>query len=241
MTHEELKALIAPYVLGAVSTEEERAVRSHIMSCEDCMHEVEGMSGAAAALALAVDEAPVPAGFADSVLARVRSERPATAAAPDKADWWFRWRKVVTGVAVASVAATVVLASALLALRGEVRRYESAVPPLVHGEGMRLAGSGGAVARMVPTGGGATLFATGLDEAPDRHAYQLWLMECGDPDDIETCDPTSAGTFDVAGGIAVLEVASSLEGYDRAAVTVEPEGGSEGPTTAPVIDSQYGA
>lgn len=237
MTHDELKALIAPYVLGAVSIEEEREVRSHIMSCEDCLREAEGFSGPAAALALAVDDAPVPAGFTDSVLARVQSERPDTAAAPANAGWWFRWRNAVAAVAVASVAATIVLASALLALRGEVQRYESAVPPLVHGEGMRLAGSGGAVARMVPTADGATLFATGLDEAPDRHTYQLWLMECRDPGNIETCDPTSAGTFDVAGGIAVLEVGSSLEGYDRAAVTVEPEGGSEGPTTLPVIDS----
>ena len=236
MNHDELKTLIAPYVLGAVSTDEERTVRSHIMSCEECMREAESFSGAAAALALAVEEAPVPAGFADAIVAKVQSERPATAQ-PAKADWWFRWRRVFAGVATASVVASIVLASAFLAQRAQVQRYESAVPPLVHGEGMKLAGAGGAVARMVPTADGATLFATGLDEAPDRHTYQLWLMKCDDPDVIETCDPTSAGTFDITGGIAVLETGSSLEGYDRAAVTVEPDGGSEGPTTLPVIDS----
>ncbi|MDQ4124650.1 MAG: anti-sigma factor [Actinomycetota bacterium] len=237
VTHDEIKSLIAPYVLGAVTTEEERTVRSHIMGCEECMREAEGLSGPAAALALAVDEAPVPGGFADSVLARVQSERPAPSESPAKADGWFRWRKVLAGVAAASVVATIVLASALLAQRAQVRRYEDAVPPLVHGEGMRLAGAGGAVARMVPTADGATLFATGLDAAPDRHTYQLWLMECVNPEVIETCDPVSAGTFDMTGGIAVLETRSSLEGYDRAAVTVEPDGGSEAPTTLPVIDS----
>lgn len=237
MTHDEMKDLIAPYVLGAVSPEEEREVRSHIMSCEDCMREAEGFSGTAASLALAVDEAPVPKGFADSILARVQEERPALAPAPAKADWWFRWRKALAGVAAVSILAVVALASALIAARGQVQRYESAVPPLVHGEGMRLAGAGGAVARMVPTADGATLFATGLDEAPDRHTYQLWLMKCEDPDVIETCEPDSAGTFDVAGGIAVLQTGTSIEGYDRAAVTVEPDGGSEGPTTLPVIDS----
>lgn len=201
------------------------------------MREAESFSGAAASLALAVQEAPVPAGFADAIVAKVQSERPATAEAPARVDWWFRWRKVLAGAAAASVVASILLASAFLSQRAQVQRYESAVPPLVHGEGMRLAGAGGAVARMVPTADGATLFATGLDEAPDRHTYQLWLMECDDPDVIETCDPTSAGTFDVTGGIAVLETGSSLEGYDRAAVTVEPDGGSEGPTTLPVIDS----
>ena len=235
--HDELKSLIAPYVLGAVTTEEERAVRSHIMSCEECMREAESFSGPAASLALAVEEAPVPAGFADAVVARVQSERPATSGSSAKVDGWFRWRKAVAGVAAVSVLATIVLAGAFLAQRAQVQRYESAVPPLVHGEGMRLAGAGGAVARMVPTAAGATLFATGLDAAPERHTYQLWLMECADPEVIETCDPTSAGTFDVSGGIAVLETPSDLEGYDRAAVTVEPDGGSQSPTTLPVIDS----
>lgn len=237
VTHEEMKSLIAPYVLGAVTTDEERAVRSHIMSCEECMREAEGFSGAAAALALAVDEAPVPSGFADSVLAQVQSERPEPAPSRSKVEWWFRWRKALAGVAALGAVSTVVLAGAFLAQRAQVQRYESAVPPLVHGEGMRLEGTGGAVARMVPTADGATLFATGLDAAPDRHTYQLWLMECTEPQIIETCDPTSAGTFDVSAGIAVLQTTSSLEGYDRAAVTVEPEGGSEAPTTLPVIDS----
>jgi anti-sigma-K factor RskA len=238
VTHDEVKSLIAPYVLGAVTTEEERAVRSHVLSCEECMREAESLSGTAAALALAVDEAPLPSGFADAVLDRVEDERPATASSPAaKVPWWMRRPKVLAGVAALGVVATIVLAGAFAAMRLRVDRYEAAVPPLVHGEGMRLAGAGGAVARMVPTADGATLFATGLDEAPERHTYQLWLMECTEPKVIETCDPTSAGTFDVAGGIAVLETRSSLEGYDRAAVTVEPEGGSEAPTSLPVIDS----
>ncbi|HEV2757310.1 MAG TPA: anti-sigma factor [Actinomycetota bacterium] len=237
MTHEDLKALIAPYVLGAVSPEEEREVRSHIMSCEDCMQEAESYAGAAAALALAVDEAPLPSGFEDAVLAKVEESRPAPGAAPAAAPWWARWSKPLLAGASLAVVACVVLAGAFLAARGQLQQYEDAIPPLVHGEGMRLSGPGGAVARMVPTAEGATLFATGLDAAPDRHTYQLWLMECTDPDDMETCDPTSAGTFDVTGGIAVLETGTGLEGYDRAAVTVEPEGGSEAPTTQPVIDS----
>lgn len=238
MTHDELKTLIAPYVLGAVSAEEERTVRSHIMSCEECMSEAESLSGAAAGLALAVDEAPVPAGFADAVVARVQSERPQTRGVPVELAWWsVRWRRALAAVGALGVVAALVLAGAYGALRARVGDYEAAIPPLVHGEGLRLTGSGGAVARMVPTAEGATLFATGLDAAPDRHTYQLWLMECADPEVFETCDPTSAGTFDVSGGIAVLETRSRLEGYDRAAVTVEPEGGSAGPTTTPVIDS----
>lgn len=234
--HDELKALIAPYVLGAVSPEEEREVRNHVMSCDDCMQEAEGYSGAAAALALAVDEVPLPAGFEDAVLARVVDERPALAPAPAQS-WWLRWSKPLAGLAAAAVVATVVLAGALVVTRGRLQQYEDAVPRLVQGDGLRLAGAGGAAAQMVPTPRGATLFATGLEDAGDSKTYQLWLMKCTDPEIIETCDPTSAGTFDVSNGVAVLRTGATLEGYNRAAVTVEPEGGSEGPTTTPVVDS----
>jgi anti-sigma-K factor RskA len=39
------------------------------------------------------------------------------------------------------------------------------------------------------------------------------------------------------GGVAVLESQLPLNGFDKAAVTVEPSGGSEKPTTQPVITS----
>jgi anti-sigma-K factor RskA len=237
MTHDELKALIAPYALGAVSPEEEREIRSHVMSCEECMQEAEGYSEAAAALALAVDEAPLPAGFEDAVLTKVAEERPAPAASPEKTAWWLRWSKPLVGVAAFSVAAVVVLAAAFLAARGQVRDYEAALPELVRGAGMTMEGAGGSSARIVGLPGGATLFTAGLDEAPGDRTYQLWLMECADPADMGTCDISSAGTFDVSGGFGVLETRADLGDYNRAAITVEPDGGSEGPTTDPVVDS----
>ena len=236
MTHDELKALIAPYVLGAVSPDEEREVRSHVMSCEECMQEAEGYAGAAAALALAVDEAPLPAGFEDAVLAKVAEESPAPTREPVVVRWWFGSRKPLLGLAAFSMVAVVVLGTAFLAARGQVRDYEEALPNLVQGEGMVLGGSEGS-ARMVPTSDGATLFVAGLDEVPDDSTYQLWLMDCADPGDIETCDISSGGTFDFSGDLGVIETGADLEDYNRAAITVEPEGGSEAPTTDPVVDS----
>ena len=236
MTHEEARSLIAPYVLGAVSPDEERDVRSHIMSCEECMQEAEGFSGAASALALAVDSATVPRGFSNSVLARVADERPAPSAgtARKSSRWSFR---LVAGFAALGLVTSLVLTGALFATRGDLARFQSAVPELIQENGLRLTGPGDAVARMVPTSEGAAFFATGLDETPDRRTYQLWLMECVIPEDMSTCNPTSVGTFDVSSEIVVLETSTSLEGYDRAAVTVEPDGGSREPTSLPVIDS----
>ena len=80
--------------------------------------------------------------------------------------------------------------------------------------------------------------AEGLDAAPEDHTYQLWLMEgsCADPAAPE-CEIHSAGTFEPESGIALLRTSRPLKGRVRAAVTVEPDGGSEAPTSTPVIIS----
>ena len=65
------------------------------------------------------------------------------------------------------------------------------------------------------------LVVWGMQEAPSNHTYQLWFMDDG--------RPVSAGVFDVSDGLAVVEVDLSVEGFDGAAITVEPSGGSAEP------------
>jgi anti-sigma-K factor RskA len=96
-------------------------------------------------------------------------------------------------------------------------------------DGLDLQGSAGAVAKVVPTDSGSMFVASGLHEAPADHTYQLWLIKNG--------TPVSAGTFTIKGGLAVLESSLQLDGYEQAAVTVEPAGGSQQPTTQPIITS----
>jgi anti-sigma-K factor RskA len=85
----------------------------------------------------------------------------------------------------------------------------------------------GAVGAVVPADEGSVFVVEGLEDIPEDETYQLWLFEG------ET--PVSAGTFEVEDGRAVLETGRSLEGFSGAAVTVEPEGGSRGPTSDPVL------
>ena len=69
LSHEAAKDLIAPYILGAVSPEEERAIRDHIMSCDECMQEAESLSVVSSALPLLAEPTELPAGFVDRVVA----------------------------------------------------------------------------------------------------------------------------------------------------------------------------
>jgi hypothetical protein len=57
----------------------------------------------------------------------------------------------------------------------------------------------------------------------------LWFIDEGGPE--------SGGTFEVDDGLATLETDRSLEGVETVAVTLEPEGGSDQPTTEPLMAS----
>ena len=232
-SHEELRQLVAPYVLGAVTGEEAALVRDHLVSCEECLAEADGYSTAASSLALAVPPEPLPRGFADRVLARVAEERPSAAEADRRASPRSRWR-LGRVLAYASAALVVgALALGLVDARRDEARARDLVEALVAGEGMELSGDG-AAGRVVPTERGGLFVVAGLDPAPDGRDYQLWVMEdCGG----EPCAPESAGTFDASDEPVVVEINRPVEDVVAAAVTLERDGGAAAPTTDPVVTS----
>lgn len=225
--HDEIRSLIAAYALDAVPEDEIPAIRAHILSCETCFAEAESYAESVAALAGAVDPAPVSAGFED---ATVRAAAPETAAKGRT-----RRRLNLRSVALAGGALAVGAGVAVAAfwIRGSLdhqRAYEQAVAALVQDrDPLELQGPGGAKAVLASTAGGSVLVALDLGEAPDGRDYQLWLMRDG--------VPTPAATFDVSASIAVVQSGRPLDDFDGAAVTVEPDGGSSAPTTDPVLSS----
>jgi anti-sigma-K factor RskA len=72
----------------------------------------------------------------------------------------------------------------------------------------------------------ALLLPAGLPVAPEGSTWQAWTVT---PDGAR-----SAGVFDVRGGEAVA-LQGGLEGAQAVAVSLEPRGGSEAPTTDPVL------
>lgn len=92
----------------------------------------------------------------------------------------------------------------------------------------------GATARVVwsPQRAEGVFLTDGLGAAPDGHAYALWVIE-------GESQPELAGMFQPdADGQARHAIADQLAGAVTVAVTVEPEGGVEQPTTEPIIVGQ---
>jgi anti-sigma-K factor RskA len=225
--HEEIKDLVAAYVLGAVGREEIPLVRAHILSCDECMAEADRLADTAATLALDVEDVPLGRDFADRVVAAAREGTP-TETAPVGV-MRRRWRSLPALAAAAMMLVVAVMGATLLDTRAELQRNEQAIAALLRaGEGMDLKGTG-ATAKLVPAGSGSYFVVAGLHEAPQNHTYQLWLLRDG--------APTSVTTFDVENGLTLVATDRELEGFDAAAVTVEPEGGSPAPTSDPILIS----
>jgi len=224
--HEELKALIAPYVLGAVPLEDEEEIRTHLLSCEECMREADELSAVSATLALAAEPKPLPQGFAENVLAIVRDETapgPAPAARPAR-----RWFSLPAFGIAALLIVAAVLSGVLVNVVGDLRAERRITAALLRTDAIRLAG-GGAVAAVVQEDGGSLFVARDLPGAPGDDVYQLWFLGSE--------RPVSGGTFEASDGRVELRTGMSLDGVTGAAVTIEPPGGSRQPTSDPVLSS----
>lgn len=226
--HENISSLIAAYAIGAVPEDEIPAIRAHIMSCDECFAEAESYATSLAVLAELVDPVPVSKGFEDRVLAEIRSSSPATEKARRRMPRPRTW--LIAGAATAVAALLVVAAISLVQVVTLQDQYRDVVAALVEDpDALTLRGPGGAQAAIASTSTGSVLVALDLGEAPAGRDYQLWLMQDG--------KPQPADTFDVDGSVVIVESDRSLDGFEGAAVTVEPEGGSEQPTTDPVLSS----
>ena len=230
--HEDISSVLAAYVMSAVPEEEVPAIRAHILSCEKCFEEAERYTAALAVLPEAIESEPLPAGFADRVMAEAASEESGRERATEPRRRRFpslRWVLVGAG-ATALVVALVVMAASLVSTNSQLEEYERAVAAVAHDPDARtLEGAGGAEGVLATTDDGSVLVVADLGEAPSNRDYQLWLIEDG--------VPVPAETFDVEGSVVVVDSAHSFDEDDQAAVTVEPEGGSQEPSTDPVLSS----
>jgi anti-sigma-K factor RskA len=225
MDHDEIHSMIAAYALGALDERDQRTVRDHIITCEECMVEADAYLQVADQLSTTVVEQEPPPGFADLVMAEIREDRPAVTPAPVQrtTGLWLRW------LAAATSAAALVFGFLFIDARDDARTGRDALAQLVaDGEGIELAGEAGR-ARLVSTDSGSMLVAADLPSPPDGMVYQLWLL--GD------ANPVSAGVFGSSDGVILFESDRSIEGFEGAAVTFEPDGGSDQPTGSVIIAS----
>jgi anti-sigma-K factor RskA len=243
--------LAGSYAIDAIDNPAERArFERHARRCPECAAELRGMTDAATKLGIAADE-PAPPELRDRILTAVSGTRQlppetgrnvrrrwtgAVDAASDRipvpvlvAEWaWV--------VAAACVVVVVVLAALLVTTRnqlGQERNQQARVTAVLTAPDAR------ALTRPTSAGGTATVVyslashalivtASKLPSLRDSKVYELWL--------IGPSGARRAGLLPAAGaGRGGPVLVSGLTRGEQLGLTVEPAGGTEKPTTTPIL------
>jgi anti-sigma-K factor RskA len=254
MTCDETRELLQVYALDAADDGEVRQVRAHLAACPACQRELASYRGSLDALALTAPPAAPSPRLRERVLLAAGIERRRRAGLLDWIRQWFAPTGGLTRLrpAVAALALVVALGSTFQAVRlqveldrqieanralaAEVGARDRLVALLGPGlttrevSGTEAAPAAEAYVYYRPDRQSAYLMAQQLPALPKGRVYQLWLIRDG--------KRTSGGTFgpepDGRGRLAI-EAPEPLATYQAVGVTVEPEGGSPGPTGQKVL------
>ncbi|MCB0008659.1 MAG: anti-sigma factor [Anaerolineales bacterium] len=224
LTHDEIREILPDYALSLLDQSERAQVVAHLAGCPSCRAEL-------ADYTTVVDKLPLAAPIVDpspALKARLR-QRIAPAPQPAAVSWWerlfgrsapARWQPVL------ALAALVLLMSAVVIwqLAGRDANSQITLSPT------EVAPAASGLINITADGRTATLAVTGLPELPADQQYQLWLIVDG--------QRQSGAIFSVdeGGGATVpIDAARPLAEYGAFGITVEPAGGSPGPTGARVL------
>jgi anti-sigma factor RsiW len=226
--------LTAGYALDALDPDERRAYEAHLSGCEHCQQELETLWTTTEALAVAASGLEPSPALRERILADVRAEPPQNVVPLES-----RRRRVAPVLgAVAAVAAVIALAVGLWAsslssdldeARAALERERAAAVVVANPDSRTIALEAGTGRLVVDPDGAAALVLHGLGPAPEGKTYETWI--------IEGSEPRPAGLFPGQDGIDVVAVDGEVAPGTVVAVTIEPSGGVDEPTTSPIVAS----
>lgn len=241
MKQEHVTDSIPAYALGILEVDEQAEADAHLAGCPDCRTALAAYEAVAADLALLVpQQAPPP-----SLRARLHERlevadqpeprhAPAPAAASPGRSWADTLRDWLAGPLWRPALLAVLLVAALGLLLRPREATAPATPTVVT---LALAGTENAprATGVVVLGSHyrpelGTLVVDHLEPLPAGQQYQLWLLNGG---------RISGGVFDVGDdgyGSLTVRAPNPLDSYTFG-VTIEPAGGSPGPTGPRVLAS----
>ena len=220
--------LLPAYALGCLDGEDDLRVGEHLAACKVCRGELESYRALVADLPFAVSESDPPPNLKETILQRARQTKRIPPAAP-KIAWWQR----LPSWSMVSLVLILVLGASNLLLWGrlntvESRQQASLRTVLLQGTAAAPNGTGMLVISLDGTHG--TLVVDRLPIIRESQQYQLWLIRDG--------QRTSGGVFSVdEKGYKGMYIKSPepLDTYTGVGITVEPAGGSPGPTGEKVL------
>jgi anti-sigma-K factor RskA len=216
----DIHELAAPYALDALDVHERREFEEHLASCDECRAAVADFQETAGALAYAAPPIAPPAGMRDRLLERARAERGVVVP--------FRRRRIERALALVAVPAAAAAIgfgvwAGILNNRLDHERSVSATARVLDDPRASTVSMPGAGTLVVGQDRRGVLIVRGLRDAPAAKTYEAWVIEDG------AAKP--AGLFR---GNDVVLLTRPVPRRAKVAITLEPSGGSDQPTQAPL-------
>lgn len=234
----DLHGLTGAYAMDALDELERARFEQHLSGCEDCRAEVAELRETAALLAETV-ATPPPASLRDSVLAGISQVRPLPPEVPvstplaaprtgKPAGGGRRWMPLLVAAALAVLVG--VGAMIVAPWSDDEPRLTAAEQVLRAADAehvfLDLGEAGRATVTRSKSQDRAVITTEDMVPAPEGKAYELWFQTPEDDMVPAGMMPDSADQTVVLDGPAAEAVAVGI--------TIEPEGGSPEPTTAPI-------
>jgi anti-sigma-K factor RskA len=239
MVHDDYKEMIPARALSALDAAEERVLNEHLENCAECRKELEDWQATAAALSLTPDPVEPSPQVRERILSEVRKDlssskpevipfRPA-----EKRNIWSTFG-TLGAIAAVVLFAALSIGLAVLWLQNQRLQRANEFVELVNTPGARVSelrevnpGQGATAKLAYDRTGRAILMASNLADVEQGKAYQLWFIVGNKP-------PIPGKTFlPNKSGNVVLKEEMPKEAIDANvfAITVEPERGSNAPTS----------
>ena len=216
----DLHELSALYALDALTGDDRVRFETHLAGCERCQAELAGLRGAAASLAFAVEAPAPPAALRGRILEAAHAEGQNVVPFPRRSVAV----SVAAAVAVAASAAAVGLGIWAATLHHSLAHERTAVRVLGDPASRHIPLSG-ARGELVVAPSGSAVLAVALPAPPKGHTYEAWVADKTVHRAGQFSGGTIALTHRVTRGAQVM-------------VTLEPAGGSDAPTSHPVLSAR---
>jgi anti-sigma-K factor RskA len=223
--HEQLLDGVAAYALGLLPAAEAAQIAEHLESCEACRAEYRLLRPAVTAVAYsaeACEDAATGAAVPSPLLkARIMKRVRAEAARQPQTRVWPAYF-----FAAACLAIAILTGLAYASLNVRMATQQQMVADITASDSQHYPFSGGEV---LTHGERLYIMVHKMPPPPPGHVYQAWTLAKG----AKTVAPSS--TFAPgSGGTAAVRLPEGATTVAAVAVSVEPEGGSQQPTSKPI-------
>lgn len=219
---------VAAYALGALEGEEAGALEAHMESCERCRSELRWLTPAVQLLPEGAERVQPPPRLRESVMAEVRADAKraqVTSGVPKSGSWLDRIH--VGSLSWRPLAGLAAVALAVVAIGGyEIGSSDAG------GGGQQVKISAkqdsGVFAEMISEGDAGTLHLANVENLPSGRVLEAWVEREGS---IEAVPALFVPDHEGRASTTIED----MDGVETVMVTHEPEGGSEAPTSDPIV------